>query len=87
MKKTYTRRLDRFVARYRADMQISYELAEQRLLREFQRRVDLRARQAAATSPAPPNGQEQMLDRGHQEAALALPEPGTFAYALAESQA
>lgn len=74
MNKLNTRRIDRFIERYRREQQVGYCVAEERLMREFQRRVARRVKPQAPTAPAAPNGQQ-----------MASQQPGQLELALQES--
>lgn len=72
MNKLNTRRIDRFITRYKQEQQVSFAVAEERLMREFQRRVARKVGPGPAKSPAALNEQPEPIQ-------------GTLEYALSES--
>lgn len=72
MNKTNAKRIDRFITRYQREQQIGYDVAEERLMREFQRRVARKEVSRPPKASGPANGQQQPIQ-------------GSLEYALAES--
>lgn len=61
MNKLNTRRIDRFITRYKQEQQVSFAVAEERLMREFQRRVARKEASKPPKPPAAPNEQEKPI--------------------------